>query len=142
MKRRSAFRLGLQKGAHAGDDMGEAVATQMHAAIPARHHHDVIDQPRALQHLQDDRACARLTVIALLRAAVRQRIHRIVGMLERVQEIHLAGFAEEVDEVVCPFSPEFFTAIGRWYVDFSQVSDREVLDLLQRAWLRQLPEEG
>lgn len=35
-----------------------------------------------------------------------------------------------VDEVVCLFQPEPFWAIGRWYRDFSQVSDAEVEALL------------
>jgi predicted phosphoribosyltransferase len=32
--------------------------------------------------------------------------------------------------------PEMLMAIGRLYLDFDQTSDREVLDLLQRAWQR------
>jgi putative phosphoribosyl transferase len=39
----------------------------------------------------------------------------------------------EVDELVCVATPEFFDAIGRFYEDFSQVSDQEVRNLLQRA---------
>ncbi len=36
-----------------------------------------------------------------------------------------------VDEVVCPVQPESFMAIGQWYVDFHQISDAEVLALLE-----------
>jgi putative phosphoribosyl transferase len=39
----------------------------------------------------------------------------------------------EVDEFVCLNTPESFFAIGQFYEDFSQVSDEEVTDLLQRA---------
>jgi putative phosphoribosyl transferase len=39
----------------------------------------------------------------------------------------------EVDELVCPYTPEFFYAIGQFYLDFSQVEDEEVNDLLRRA---------
>ncbi|EJM59133.1 phosphoribosyltransferase [Pseudomonas sp. KB_15] len=42
----------------------------------------------------------------------------------------------EVDELVCPLLPEWFTSIGHWYMDFSQTSDAEVIELLQRAWQR------
>ena len=38
------------------------------------------------------------------------------------------------DEVVCLYSPEFFIAVGTFYDDFRQVSDREVIDLLARAF--------
>ncbi|MEX1186752.1 MAG: phosphoribosyltransferase [Gemmatimonadaceae bacterium] len=37
------------------------------------------------------------------------------------------------DEVVCALTPEPFYAVGLWYRDFSQTSDEEVHDLLERA---------
>lgn len=37
------------------------------------------------------------------------------------------------DEVVCLSAPEPFYGVGRWYADFSQTTDREVTDLLERA---------
>lgn len=37
------------------------------------------------------------------------------------------------DEVVCALTPEPFYAVGLWYHDFSQTSDEEVHDLLERA---------
>ena len=43
----------------------------------------------------------------------------------------------EVDELICPLMPEWFTSIGHWYMDFSQTSDAEVIALLQRAWQRE-----
>jgi putative phosphoribosyl transferase len=39
----------------------------------------------------------------------------------------------EVDELICPFKPEFFYAIGQFYDDFAQVTDEQVTELLQRA---------
>lgn len=42
-------------------------------------------------------------------------------------------FRDEVDEVVCARTPDPFYAVGMWYDDFSQTSDEEVRDLLQRA---------
>lgn len=39
----------------------------------------------------------------------------------------------EVDEVICPLTPEFFHGVGWWYEDFSQTSDEEVHDLLMLA---------
>jgi putative phosphoribosyl transferase len=38
-----------------------------------------------------------------------------------------------VDEIVCAFTPEPFYAVGLWYEDFSQTSDEEVRELLERA---------
>ena len=39
----------------------------------------------------------------------------------------------EADEIVCLFTPEPFFSIGSWYLDFTQTSDREVMDLLREA---------
>jgi predicted phosphoribosyltransferase len=39
----------------------------------------------------------------------------------------------EADEVVCGHTPEPFRAVGLWYEDFSQTSDVEVRELLERA---------
>ncbi len=40
----------------------------------------------------------------------------------------MAAFA---DEVVCARSPEPFSAVGQWYVDFDQTTDEEVMDLIR-----------
>jgi putative phosphoribosyl transferase len=42
-------------------------------------------------------------------------------------------FASEVDDVICASTPEPFRAVGLWYVDFTQTTDRDVHDLLARA---------
>jgi predicted phosphoribosyltransferase len=40
---------------------------------------------------------------------------------------------DEADEVVCAHMPEPFCAVGLWYEDFSQTTDEEVHDFLERA---------
>lgn len=47
----------------------------------------------------------------------------------------VAMLRDEADDVVCPATPEPFYAIGLWYRDFHQVSDEEVIALLQRVWM-------
>lgn len=39
----------------------------------------------------------------------------------------------EADEVICAQTHEPFFGVGYWYEDFSQISDQEVRDLLERA---------
>jgi predicted phosphoribosyltransferase len=41
-------------------------------------------------------------------------------------------FRERVDDVVCAITPQPFAAVGMWYEDFSQTSDEEVRELLDR----------
>ena len=42
-------------------------------------------------------------------------------------------FRKEVDEMVCLRTPDPFQAVGLWYDDFSQTTDEEVHDLIERA---------
>src|SRR5947207_2279266 len=38
-----------------------------------------------------------------------------------------------VDEIVCASTPEPFRGVGQWYRDFSQTTDDEVRELLEKA---------
>jgi predicted phosphoribosyltransferase len=40
---------------------------------------------------------------------------------------------QEVDELICLAEPAGFGAVGRFYIDFHQLEDAEVVDLLDRA---------
>jgi predicted phosphoribosyltransferase len=42
-------------------------------------------------------------------------------------------FRDITDDIVCAQTPEPFYAVGLWYEDFSQTSDEEVHELLERA---------
>src|SRR2546429_567947 len=42
------------------------------------------------------------------------------------------ALSAEVDELVCLMTPEPFHAVGLWYEDFSQTTDEEVRELLER----------
>jgi putative phosphoribosyl transferase len=43
------------------------------------------------------------------------------------------AFRDIVDDIVCARTPEPFYAVGAWYEDFSQTTDEEVHELLDRA---------
>ena len=51
-----------------------------------------------------------------------------VAVVETYREI-----GAEVDEIVCPETPEVFFAISEWYERFEQTTDDEVRDLLSKA---------
>jgi putative phosphoribosyl transferase len=40
---------------------------------------------------------------------------------------------KEADKVVCPYTPEYFQAIGQFYMDFEQTTDEEVNQLLKQS---------
>ncbi|SDN62639.1 phosphoribosyltransferase [Pseudomonas jinjuensis] len=87
--------------------------------------------------LVDDGLATGATMRSAVQAVRQQAPARIVVAVPVAPPDTVAVLRGEVDEVVCPFTPELFMAIGRWYLDFSQTSDREVVDLLQRAWQRE-----
>jgi putative phosphoribosyl transferase len=45
-------------------------------------------------------------------------------------------FADVTDETVCARTPEPFSAVGQWYLDFSQTTDEEVQTLLREHAMR------
>ena len=49
-----------------------------------------------------------------------------VGAADTCREL-----ATVADEVVCARTPEPFSAVGQWYLDFDQTSDEEVMDLIR-----------
>jgi predicted phosphoribosyltransferase len=87
--------------------------------------------------LVDDGLATGATMHAAI-AALRQ-LHpaRIVVAVPTASPEACEEMRAEVDEVICAITPEPFSAVGRWYEDFSQ-TDEEVRDLLAR---RDKPEE-
>jgi putative phosphoribosyl transferase len=67
-------------------------------------------------------------------AALRQREPaRLVVAVPTAAPETCNEFKTEVDEIVCAITPDPFYAVGLWYEDFSQTTDQEVRDLLERA---------
>ena len=87
--------------------------------------------------LIDDGLATGATMRAAIQAARLQAPSRIVVAVPVAPVETAEVLRREVDELVCPLYPDWFTSIGHWYVDFSQTSDREVIDLLQWAWQRE-----
>ena len=44
-----------------------------------------------------------------------------------------SAFENEVDKTICVATPEPFYGVGAWYEDFSQTTDKEVCELLNKA---------
>lgn len=84
--------------------------------------------------LVDDGVATGATMRAAV-AALRQRqpAHIVVAVPVAPPDT-VKLLRREADEVVCLETPRPFTAIGRWYQDFPQLTDDEVRALLARAW--------
>lgn len=80
----------------------------------------------------DDGVATGVTDTAALRAVRRQGPHRLVLAVPVCPPDSLRRLQGEADEVLCLQAPPDFLGVGQWYRDFSQVSDREVIDALHR----------
>lgn len=87
--------------------------------------------------LVDDGLATGATMQAAIEAVRQHSPARVVVAVPVAPPDSVALLRRQVDEVICPFTPEMFIAIGRWYVDFSQTSDQQVQALLRQAWLRE-----
>jgi predicted phosphoribosyltransferase len=80
----------------------------------------------------DDGIATGATTRAALRATRARHPATLVLAVPVAPVDTLASLRPEVDDIVCLESPEDFDAIGMFYDDFRQVTDREVTRLLKR----------
>jgi len=83
--------------------------------------------------LVDDGLATGSTMRAAVMALRKQNPQRIIIAVPVASADTCAEFSPLVDEVVCLYTPEPFIAVGRWYDDFSQLSDEQVREYLERA---------
>ena len=80
----------------------------------------------------DDGIATGSTMKAAL-ASVKNRGAKSVTIAIPVGPPSTIGELEKIaDRVVCPYTPEYFQAIGQFYSDFGQTTDEEVIDLLKK----------
>ncbi|MFJ6215392.1 phosphoribosyltransferase [Streptomyces sp. NPDC092296] len=78
----------------------------------------------------DDGLATGFTARAALRSLRDRHPARVVLAVPVGSPEAVAMLSREADEVVCPYQPEAFGSVGRWYEDFGQLTDDEVLELL------------
>lgn len=96
-----------------------------HPAISPRGRHVV---------LVDDGLATGATMRAAALAVRQQGPARLIVAVPVGARDSCEELSEVADEVVCPFMPEPFHAVGLWYDHMTQASDEEVCDLLDKAW--------
>ena len=82
--------------------------------------------------LVDDGLATGVTTRAASRALRRLGPSRLLLAVPVGPPETVAALRREVDELVCLYEPPLFRAVGLWYDDFSQTTDREVIELLER----------
>lgn len=83
--------------------------------------------------IADDGLATGSTMRAAVTAIRREKPAEIVLAVPVAPPDVYAHFKREVDQVVCLSMPNPFGAVAFWYDQFEPVSDREVIDLLDRA---------
>jgi putative phosphoribosyl transferase len=59
---------------------------------------------------------------------------RVIAAAPVASGLACEALREVADDCVCAASPELFYGVGRWYDDFSQTTDHEVITLLDSAF--------
>jgi putative phosphoribosyl transferase len=80
--------------------------------------------------LVDDGLATGSTMKAAVRAVRQLDPARVVVAVPVCAAETCEALKQIADEVVCPYSPEPFRAVGLWYQDFSETSDAEVTEVL------------
>ena len=83
--------------------------------------------------LVDDGLATGATAAAAIRSIRAGRPARIVLAVPVAAAETVSRISEQADEVMCLAVPTDFRAVGQWYEDFGQTSDRQVIELLERA---------
>lgn len=83
--------------------------------------------------LVDDGLATGSSMRAAIQSVRKQAPARIVLAVPVAAPETCRDLSAEVDEVVCAATPQPFYAVGLWYEDFSQTTDREVSELLAAA---------
>lgn len=82
--------------------------------------------------LTDDGIATGETVKAAIKYLKRKKAKRIILVIPVAPKDTFRKLKKMVDEVIILATPVFFSAVGEFYRDFPQVSDEEVLQLLQK----------
>ena len=89
--------------------------------------------------LVDDGLATGASMRAAVAALRKDNPSRIVVAVPVAAPETCDAFRSVADQIICAETPEPFEAVGLWYDDFSQTTDDEVFELLERSRTRGAP---
>ena len=81
--------------------------------------------------LVDDGVATGFTIIAAINALKEEGIKKLIVAVPVSPQDTFLKLKSLVDEIICLETPEFFLAIGEFYYEFEQLTDEEVMQLIQ-----------
>jgi predicted phosphoribosyltransferase len=89
-----------------------------------------LDPAGRLVILVDDGLATGSTMIAAIRSARAQRAARVIVAAAVAPPGTISRLRREADEVVCLDAPAGFRAVGQFFIDFSEVTDDDVIQAI------------
>ncbi len=111
--------------------MAEEKAEALRRAEIYRNHRPPLDIKDKTVILVDDGIATGATMLAAVKSARKKGAKKIVVAVPVLSKDMLEKMAEEVDAVICVYAPEIMFAVGNFYESFQQVSNEEVVRLLE-----------
>lgn len=111
-------------------ERAEQLATLRRRRAAYTPHRAPIDPAGRIVIVVDDGLATGATMIAALHAVRAHAPARLVCAVPVAAPDSLEAVRPFADEVVCLYAPEDFGAVGRFYEDFGQVADEEVIRIL------------
>lgn len=96
-------------------------------------HHQPIEVENKIVIIVDDGIATGNTILAAIKMMRKKNPKKIIVAIPVAPPQTLKKLSDQVDEIICLHSPEDFMGVGQFYMDFSEVSDEEVIRLLSEA---------
>lgn len=129
---------GVVRALHLTESQIQAIAVREQAVLERRErlyrgHSESLELAGKVVILVDDGLATGASMRTAIRSLKSHAPARIVVAVPTAPPETCAALGREVDETVCVMTPEPFYSIGSSYLDFSQTSDEEVVELLEKA---------
>ncbi|HEX7746663.1 MAG TPA: phosphoribosyltransferase family protein [Micromonosporaceae bacterium] len=82
----------------------------------------------------DDGVATGVTAMAALREVRAKGPRHVIFAAPVCAKESVPQLSGEADRVVCVLIPDYFAAVGAWYRDFAQLTDDDVVAVLEQAW--------
>jgi len=81
--------------------------------------------------ITDDGMATGRTILATIKMLKSRRPQKLVVAVPVASRQAALRIRQEVDDFICLYTPSSFTGVSRFYADFSQTTDEEVMMLLK-----------